>query len=358
MADLSVALRFRRPAFSLAMALTVPAAGITALVGPSGCGKTTLLRLLAGLETPQQGVIRLGERVWFDSARRIDLAPRHRRVGLLFQDYALFPHLSVAGNIGYGLPRGPDRAARIGAWLERLHLRELAGRRPDALSGGQRQRVALARALAADPGVLLLDEPFSAVDAALRQTLRLLLRETVAEVGLPVVLVTHDLEDVRLVADRVGVVVAGRLRRFGETAAVFADPGDAEVARVLGWQNLLPVADWDGVAVGGAWGRLRIAAPFAPRRPEAVAILPDGPRFGEDPAADGPGDQALTVEVVRAVELGGRRALICRLPDRSLLRIHLAPNAPFPTSGTPARLVVPPSAIVLLPTSAYGGANA
>ncbi|AGA91860.1 ABC-type spermidine/putrescine transport system, ATPase component [Thioflavicoccus mobilis 8321] len=351
-ADLNAALHFRRPAFSLAMELTVPAAGITALVGPSGCGKTTLLRLLAGLETPEAGFVHLGERVWFDSARRIDLAPRHRRAGLLFQDYALFPHLSVAGNVGYGLPRGPDRAARIDAWLDRLHLCELAGRRPAALSGGQRQRTALARALAADPSVLLLDEPFSAVDCALRQTLRLLLRETVADAGIPVVLVTHDLEDVRLVADRVGVVVAGGLRRFGETAAVFADPGDAEVARVLGWQNILPVGDWDGVAVGGAWGRLRIAAPFVPRRPEAVAILPDGPRFSEDRAADRPGDQALPVEVARVVELGGQRALICRLADRSLLRIHLAKDAHFPAVGTPARLVVPGSAIVLLPTPA------
>ena len=238
-ADLNAALHFRRSAFSLAMELTVPAAGITALVGPSGCGKTTLLRLLAGLETPEAGFVHLGERVWFDSARRIDLAPRHRRAGLLFQDYALFPHLSVAGNVGYGLPRGPDRAARIDAWLDRLHLCELAGRRPAALSGGQRQRTALARALAADPSVLLLDEPFSAVDCALRQTLRLLLRETVADAGIPVVLVTHDLEDVRLVADRVGVVVAGCLRRFGDEATGdnTAMVGDRLTTDILGGRN-------------------------------------------------------------------------------------------------------------------------
>ena len=237
MTDLAASLDFRRPGFRLRMDIAIPPTGVTALIGPSGCGKSTLLRLLAGLETPAAGHIRHGERVWLDRAHRIDLAPRHRRVGLLFQEYALFPHLSVAGNISYGLPRGRDREATVARWLSQLQLDGLAERRPDRLSGGQRQRVALARALASEPDVLLLDEPFSAVDFSLRQALRLLFQEVVADRQVPTILVTHDLDDVRQVADRVGVLIDGELRQLGPSPKVFARPTDAEVARVLGWQN-------------------------------------------------------------------------------------------------------------------------
>ncbi|TCT21427.1 sulfate/molybdate ABC transporter ATP-binding protein [Thiobaca trueperi] len=339
--SLEAIIDFSHPGFRLCLNIQVPTAGVTALIGPSGCGKSTLLRLLAGLETPAAGHIRHGDQVWFDRARRIDLAPRHRRVGLLFQDYALFPHLNVARNIAYGLPRGVDRDTAIALWLSRLQLDGLAARRPDALSGGQRQRVALARALASEPAVLLLDEPFSAVDFSLRQALRLLFQEVVADRPVPTILVTHDLEDVRQVADRVGVLIDGELRQSGPTAEVFAQPCDAEVARVLGWHNLLPVSSWDSRTACGAWGSLPLALDEPTISADVIAIPPDGPRL--DP------ERGLPIEVVRVTDMGGYHAVWCRLSDRSPLRVHLPRSAPCPTPGLRTRLDVPVETIIPLP---------
>ncbi|EXJ14925.1 sulfate/molybdate ABC transporter ATP-binding protein [Imhoffiella purpurea] len=333
-------LDFRRAGFRLAARIRVPETGITALVGPSGCGKTTVLRLLAGLERPRSGHIRHGEHVWFDRGRGIDLAPRLRRVGLMFQDYALFPHLSVARNVAFGQPRG-DGAEAVRFWLERLQLLPFAERRPHALSGGQRQRVALARALASRPEVLLLDEPFSAVDLGLRQSLRLLFQEVVADRSMPTVLVTHDLDDVRHLADRVGVLVEGELRQFGPTAEVFSTPCDAEVARVLGWDNRLPVSGCEDGWVRGGWGCLRLNGALASGIPELVAIRPHGPSLTE-----GPG---LEVEIARITDMGGYRTLLCRLPDRTALQIHLPPQASPPPPGTRTRLSIPEHCILPLP---------
>ncbi|MBK1722028.1 ABC transporter ATP-binding protein [Thiocystis violacea] len=340
MTDLDARVTFQRKGFALDIDLRIPADGITALLGPSGGGKTTLLRLLAGLERPSSGTIRHGDQIWLDRARRIDLAPRHRRVGFMFQDYALFPHLSVARNIAFGLPRGADRSEQIAPWLERLGLRHLADRPPAALSGGQRQRVALARALAARPRVLLLDEPFSAVDFSLRQALRILFQEVVADAGIPAILVSHDLEDVRQVADRVGVIIDGRLRRLGPTEEVFARPGDAEVARVLGWPNTLAVQHWEGETACGTWGRVPIRTDTRTRHPEVVAILPDGPTLSMD--------KGLPIEVSRITDMGGYHALLCRLADRSPLRIHLPKTSPAPSPGTSARLEIPSHCVVPL----------
>ncbi|AFL75321.1 ABC transporter ATP-binding protein [Thiocystis violascens] len=343
---LEASLDFSRPGFRLRLDLCVPPTGVTALIGPSGCGKSTLLRLLAGLEIHAAGHIRHGDRTWLDRAHRIDLAPRHRRVGLLFQEYALFPHLSVAGNIAYGLPRGRDREAAVAFWLARLQLDGLAARRPETLSGGQRQRVALARALASEPAVLLLDEPFSAVDCSLRQSLRLLFQEVLADRSVPTILVTHDLEDVRLIADRVGVLIDGELRQIGPTHEIFARPIDAETARVLGWHNLLSVSSWDRQTAHGAWGALRLGPHEPSRRADAIAILPDGPRLNAE--------RGLPVEVARVSDMGGYQALFCRLTDRSLLRIHLAQAAQCPEPGTQTRLDVPEDTIISLPTRWHG----
>jgi molybdate transport system ATP-binding protein len=338
---LEASLDFSRPAFRLRLDLRVPPTGVTALIGPSGCGKSTLLRLLAGLETPAAGHIRHGERVWLDRAHRIDLAPRHRRVGLLFQEYALFPHLSVAGNISYGLPRGRDREATVARWLSRLQLDGLAARRPETLSGGQRQRVALARALASQPSVLLLDEPFSAVDFSLRQALRLLFQEVVADRQVPTILVTHDLDDVRQVADRVGVLIDGELRQLGPTAEVFARPADAEVARVLGWHNLLPVASWDGRTARGDWGTLRLGPREPAARADVIAIPPDGPRLNAE--------HGLPVVIQWVIDMGGYHALSCRLSDHSPLRVHLPRSAPCPEPGTRTWLDIPADSVIPLP---------
>ena len=214
-----------------------------ALVGPSGSGKTSLLRALAGLLPSRtlRGKVKLGERVWFDSARGINLTPQQRQVGLVFQSYALFPHLSVFDNVA--LAAGPSVGrAQIAALLERLGLQGLQARRPAALSGGQQQRVALARALARvtalGPRALLLDEPFSAVDAPTRQALYLELARTRQGLDMPMILVTHDLSEARRLADRVVILDAGASLQTGAPAHVFSSPRNARVAELVGIQNL------------------------------------------------------------------------------------------------------------------------
>ncbi|WP_068834336.1 ABC transporter ATP-binding protein [Polaromonas jejuensis] len=214
---------------------------LLALVGPSGSGKTSVLRAIAGLlKSPQlQGRVTVGDRaeeVWFDSARGIRQAPQQRRVGLVFQHYALFPHLTAIENVA--IAAHPERAgAYFEALFERMGLAGLQGRRPSQLSGGQQQRVALARALAREPQVLLLDEPFSAVDAPTRQTLYHELAALRQSVAMPMVLVTHDLHEARRLADRVVILDAGESLQIGPPARVFASPRNARVAELVGIQN-------------------------------------------------------------------------------------------------------------------------
>jgi molybdate transport system ATP-binding protein len=196
--DIAVPLRH----FELRVALEVGRETL-AVVGPSGAGKTTLLRAVAGLARPSRGAIRLGEDTWFGD--HTNLAPEERSVGLVFQDYALFPHLSVARNVAYGGDNG------VGALLESFGIAHLKDERPGRLSGGERQRVALARALARKPRVLLLDEPLSALDADTRGRVRLELAQLLREVRLPTLLVSHDREDARVLADRTVTLDAGRL---------------------------------------------------------------------------------------------------------------------------------------------------
>jgi molybdate transport system ATP-binding protein len=214
---------------------------VTVLFGPSGSGKTTVLRALAGLDRPDAGFIDFDGQRWFDAAPPRFVAAPARRVGLLFQDYALFPHLTVAGNVAFGL-RGPaaDRRARVGELAERFGLAELLARRPGALSGGQRQRVALARALAPRPRLLLLDEPLSALDAPTREALRGELRRLLEAAGVPAVVVTHDRTEALALGDRLAVMVDGAVRQVGPVHEVFSAPADVEVARAVGTENVLP----------------------------------------------------------------------------------------------------------------------
>jgi molybdate transport system ATP-binding protein len=228
----ALGLDFTLPLRDFELTLALDVARTVALVGPSGAGKTSVLRAIAGLAHPSAGRIELGDETWLDLERGIDLRPEERRVGLVFQEYALFPHMDVRANVAYG---GRDRVDEL---LARFHISDLAHVRPGTLSGGERQRVALARALARDPDVLLLDEPLSALDAHTKSQVRGELSELLHGLDLPTLLVTHDYEDAAALADEVGVIVDGELRQLAAPAELVARPKDAFVASFTG-ANLL-----------------------------------------------------------------------------------------------------------------------
>lgn len=217
--------------------LTVGAGEFLALLGPSGSGKTTLLRAIAGLERPDEGSIAIGDRTMAD----IDvwIPPERRGVGMVFQDGALFPHLSVGENVGFGLPRAERTKERIAGLLAMVDLAGFDRRLPGTLSGGQQQRVALARALAPSPSVLLLDEPFSALDAALRVQLRGEIRRILSDIGITVVFVTHDQDEAFVMGDRVAVLRDGRIEQVGTPSELYRRPSTPWVARFVGEANLL-----------------------------------------------------------------------------------------------------------------------
>ncbi len=217
--------------------LEVPTGSLTAVLGPSGCGKTTLLRLLGGFEHADSGSIRLGERVLCDE--RTHLAPERRAIGFVPQEGALFPHLDVAANVGFGLPRSERRGGRVEELLQLVGLQGLAKRFPHQLSGGQQQRVALARALAPEPGLVLLDEPFDALDAGLRAQVGGEVRETLRAAGATALLVTHDQEEALSLADTVAVMRGGRIVQAADPQTLYRDPVDAEVACFVGEAVLL-----------------------------------------------------------------------------------------------------------------------
>ena len=223
--------------------LDVPDGSTCALLGPSGCGKTTTLRLIAGLERPDAGTIEIGGELVAGPGRSV--AAERRRIGMVFQDYALFPHLDVAGNVGYALGRRPDRE-RVEEALKAVGLGGLGRRNPHQLSGGQQQRVALARALVAEPRAVLLDEPFSNLDAGLRARVREEVREILDERGVTSVFVTHDQEEALSVADLVAVVNEGTVEQLGTPEEVYSRPTTRWVAGFLGEIEVLPGEASDG----------------------------------------------------------------------------------------------------------------
>jgi molybdate transport system ATP-binding protein len=249
--------RFRGGA-TIAADLAHPADGFSVLVlfGPSGSGKTTILRALAGLEKPETGSIRFGHETWFDAAKRVHLPPQRRGIGYLFQQYALFPHLTVAQNVAYGirLPKGvrtrvdPTWVSKL---LERFDLGGLEDRFPSQLSGGQQQRVALARTLACEPRLLLLDEPLSSLDQTLREQVRGELRGWLAEFALPAILVTHDRIDAMALGDHVAILSEGRVVQHGPLQQVFSNPLNENVARIVGVETIVEgqVVERDGELV-------------------------------------------------------------------------------------------------------------
>jgi molybdate transport system ATP-binding protein len=240
---------------------------LLALTGPSGSGKSTLLRCIAGLERSARGRIACAGRVWLDSAHRIDASPQRRSVGIVFQQYALFPHLCALDNVMAALGHRPreTRVARALELLESVQLSGLELRSPADLSGGLQQRVAMARALARDPQVLLLDEPFAAVDRVTRHKLYRELAELRRVLAMPIVLVTHDLDEAALLADRMCILYRGRTLQSGAPHAVMARPADALVARLVDLRNVFEgvvrahdpsaartLVDWGGITLEAA----------------------------------------------------------------------------------------------------------
>ncbi|MDW8394988.1 MAG: ABC transporter ATP-binding protein [Anaerolineae bacterium] len=264
--------------------LEIASGEIGVLVGPSGCGKSTLLRLIAGLEPPDpspKSRIQIGERVVYDSDKGIDLPPDQRLVGLVFQDYALFPHMTVAENIAFGLHTWSRQAreARVREMLAWVRLEGLAQRYPHELSGGQQQRVALARALAPRPTIVLLDEPFSNLDHALRVELREDVRELLKQSGVAALFVTHDREEALSLADTLLMMDGGRILQTGAPQQLYLEPASIQVGRFLGEANLLAgVAQGSyAVCVLGEVPLQRTAHGMATIliRPEALEFHPD-----------------------------------------------------------------------------------
>jgi iron(III) transport system ATP-binding protein len=250
---------------------------VLALLGPSGCGKTTTLRLLAGFEYPDAGEIEIAGRLV--AGRDVNIPPEKRRVGMVFQDYALFPHLTVAKNVAYGLAgvyRGKKRNARVAEVLSLARLEGLEERMPHELSGGQQQRVALARALASEPTIVLLDEPFSNLDATLRAEMRSEMREILRAAGATAVFVTHDQAEALSIADEVALMLEGRIVQLAPPEELYHRPATREIASFVGEANFLPGTAEGGrvlcelgdvPAVGGDIGEVEVML-----RPEALAL--------------------------------------------------------------------------------------
>ncbi|MBQ5977229.1 MAG: ATP-binding cassette domain-containing protein [Oscillospiraceae bacterium] len=255
--SLQVELRKRLGSFTLDLAFTAEN-GVTSLLGASGCGKSMTLKCIAGIEKPDEGRIVLDGRVLFDAEAGINLPPQKRRVGYLFQNYALFPNMTVAQNILCGLNREKDRAEKQRRLREMLRMMQLEGleqRKPAQLSGGQQQRAALARILVNDPQLLLLDEPFSALDGHLRDSLKIEMRDLLARFGREVLMVTHDRNEAYNMSQAIAVMDNGRLLALKPTKALFADPGSVQAAILTGCKNIAAARRIDEHSVEvPAWG--------------------------------------------------------------------------------------------------------
>ncbi|GIU86292.1 MAG: ABC transporter ATP-binding protein [Acidimicrobiia bacterium] len=290
---------------------------LLALLGPSGCGKTTTLRCLAGFERPEAGTIDLaGARV---AGPGVFVPPERRRVGVVFQDYALFPHLTVEANVGYGVADRGRRAARVAEMLGLVGLADKARRRPHELSGGEQQRVAIARALAPDPAIVLLDEPFSNLDAALRGRVRAEVRDILRAAGATAVFVTHDQEEALSLADRVAVMHAGELLQVGTPAELYGSPARRFVAEFVGDADLVP-GESDGVRVVTALGTAPVAGD-APRGAVDVVVRPESVRLRLDGSGIG------TVE--RITYYGHDQVIDVALGGGGRVRSRVGPGAAF-----------------------------
>jgi putative spermidine/putrescine transport system ATP-binding protein len=318
--------------------LAIEAGETIVLLGPSGCGKTTTLRLIAGLELPD-----VGGRVRFGTRDVTALPIERRNVGMVFQSYALFPNMSVADNIGYGLKiRGvamAERRRRVGEMLEMMRIAELGDRAIGQLSGGQRQRVALARAIAVKPDVLLLDEPLTALDAKLREQLRVEIDALLRGLGITTVYVTHDQAEAMALGDRIVVMSRGRIAQIGSPRAIWFAPADRFVAEFIGTTSPLPgVIRGNVLSVAGAslpWSGEDGAVDVVVR-PDAAMLAPD---------ATGPGCLGATVEAAQF--LGDRTRLAVTVAGEHRLTIDVGARE-TPAPGACVTLALDPAALIVL----------
>lgn len=323
---LEIWLRKRLENFTLELELAAPP-GITALFGPSGAGKSMTLACVAGLKRPDAGRIRLNSSPLFDSEENINLPPQRRAVGYVMQDYLLFPHLSVAQNVGFGLAgyaRG-EKARVIAEALRQVGLAGFEQRRPHELSGGQQQRVALARVLVTRPRLLLLDEPFSALDGPTRALLRRDLVRLRAELGIPALFVTHDLAEAYLLADRIAVIEAGRLLQLGSPETVVYRPASRAVAKLTGGSNFFSgrVIAQNPAGTVVQVGPVQLAAPPAPVKagdPVQLSIRPERIMLIRKDAPVGPRENQVQGCIVNELTDGFNHTLFFRLDEGQRLR--------------------------------------
>jgi len=336
MADLTVkdvALRLGDNEILKGVSVAVPAGQVVALLGPSGSGKTTLLRAIAGLETPHRGSIAIGERVFFDAARGIELPAEERGLGLVFQSYALWPHRTVFDNVAYGLKlRGvsaTETKTRVDKTLSQIGLGHLAARYPHQLSGGQQQRVAIARALVYEPPVILLDEPLSNLDAKLREEARAWLRTLIVTLGLSAIHVTHDQVEAMAIADRIVLLDAGVIAQEGSPTRLYNEPTTQFAAEFMGSNNRLEgklVENSDGRATIELFGeRLSgISRTKTAIGEKAIGIV----RIERVRCATSPGPNRLKMELKAPMYLGERWELVLTRESVTVRAYAAAPLEP------------------------------
>jgi putative spermidine/putrescine transport system ATP-binding protein len=323
------------------MSLTLAPGELVALLGPSGCGKTTALRLLAGLEDADGGRVVVG-------GRDVTALPANRRdMGMVFQAYSLFPHMTARQNVAFGLRMrgagGAERNRRAGEMLELVGLAAQADRYAHQMSGGQQQRVALARALAIRPTVLLLDEPLSALDARVRSQLRDEIRRVQLEVGTTTLFVTHDQEEALAIADRVGVMRAGRLEQLGPPIEVYSRPATAFVAEFVGLTNRMRGEVGDGtVEVRGV--RLPLVQSGAPAGPAVALVRPEAVSLAAE--RDG-GGGALVGTVIATAFLGAVSRITVDMGDTTVLAQMPTAEAAAHPAGARVRLTLRPNPVLI-----------
>ena len=355
------------PGFNLDVELSL-GGELTVILGPSGSGKTMTLQCIAGLTTPTEGCIELGGNVLFDSSQRINLPTKKRRVGFVFQNYALFPHMTVTENIAYSIRRLPSEEARtkVSQLLDMMNIGALDKRYPRQLSAGQQQRVAIARALAPDPEILLLDEPFSALDSQLRERLELELLELAREYKGSMLLVTHDLAEGYRLGTKVAVYHGGRIAQCDTRQKVFSSPVSRTVARLTGVRNFLdgeisrlePLYLWVNVP---AWGiTLKVLRPagreLSPGERVVLGIRSDGIRMAQAGNCENT-ENVIGGRVLQSVEsishITYRIMAACDPGERHPLNVSVGKSQESPLSeGEQCMLCLSPENLMLIPESA------